>query len=108
MSETELPDLLHLGVAFDASSFDWALVKPHGIINRCAGPKASLSMTCGKILAHAKEKTTAFRENIGIRVCSFKIGVTSNPIIRFVEYKKKVTQPCGCFGCQIPRISSIC
>ena len=88
MREKELPDLLHLGAAFDASSFEWLLVKPHGIINLCVGPKA-LSMTCGKILAHAKQKTTAFREHIGIRVCSFKIGVSSNPIVRFVEYQKK-------------------
>lgn len=31
---------------------------------------------------------TLFRETIGIRLCVFKIGVTSNPVSRFALYKK--------------------
>lgn len=82
-------DLLTLGTTFNASSFDWTLVRAHGIVNHTMSTKASLSMTCGRILAHASEKITSFREKMGIRVCSFKIGVTTNPIVRFPHYQSK-------------------
>lgn len=49
---------------------------------------AAERMTAGKLLAHSKDKVTAFREKIGIRVCVFKIGATANPIARFPSYLK--------------------
>ena len=44
--------------------------------------------TCGKILAHAKKQIQAFREQVGLRVCVFKVGITCNPIQRFVSYRE--------------------
>lgn len=44
--------------------------------------------TCGKILAHSRQKVTAFREYLGINVAVFKIGVTGNPAQRFEQYLK--------------------
>ena len=46
-------------------------------------------MCCGKILGHAKEQASALREKIGIRLCCFKIGVTTNPLDRYQSYLKK-------------------
>lgn len=43
-------------------------------------------MTCGKVLAHAKTQITAFRESVGFRLCVFKIGITSNPPLRYASY----------------------
>lgn len=31
---------------------------------------------------------SSFREKMGIRVCIFKVGVTSNPVSRYIGYKK--------------------
>ena len=42
--------------------------------------------TCGRLLAHCKEKVTAFREHQGIRLCVFKICVTADPVSRFQLY----------------------
>ena len=46
-------------------------------------------ISCGRILEHAKDLITSFREQIGVRLCCFKIGITSNPLIRFISYIKK-------------------
>lgn len=46
-------------------------------------------LTCGNILSFCKEKVTEFREKIGIRLCVFKLGVTSNPVRRYPGYLEK-------------------
>ena len=83
------PTLLHLGATFDAGSFDWDQVKGLGISNLCTRATASSSMTCGKILALATQRVVSFREKLGIKLCIFKIGVTSNPVTRFADYREK-------------------
>ena len=73
---------------FDASTYDWSRCQPLGVHNRCLRlDKKNLS--CGKILAHAKEQVSALREKVGVRLCCFKIGVTSNPLARFPLYLNK-------------------
>ena len=76
--------LTTLGEAFDGETFDWKSVQPYRLLNHCVGGRGSLS--CGKVLAHAKAQITAFRETIGVRLCVFKVGVTSNPVHRYVSY----------------------
>lgn len=44
--------------------------------------------TCGRILEHCKDKVDNFRENMNVRLCVFKIGVTADPITRFESYLK--------------------
>ena len=76
-----------LAADFDALSFPWQAVKPFGILNHCMMPRHG-KPTCGKILAHAKKQIQAFREQMGLRVCVFKVGITCNPIQRFVSYRE--------------------
>ena len=78
--------LSELGETFDSeSSFDWQLVRPYGLLNHCVRPTRAVS-SCGKLLAHARAQITAFRKSVGVRVCVFKLGVTSNPIKRYADY----------------------
>ena len=74
------------GEQFEASSFDWMCVKPFGLVYRCLRHQLEKKLCCGKVLEHAKSMVTHFREEIGIRLCCFKIGVTSNPLLRFASY----------------------
>ena len=78
--------LTRLGKTFDASTFDWRGVRQYNIRNCCVSLQAGRSMICGRILAHARNQITLFRESIGVRVCVFKIGMTSNPIQRYIPY----------------------
>lgn len=57
-----------------------------GVVDRSM-PMGS-SATAGKLLSYCKSKIICFRERIGIRLCIFKIGVTSNPVPRFEMYKE--------------------
>lgn len=45
--------------------------------------------TCGKLLAHCKDRVTVFRSKTGIRLCVFKVGVTADPTSRFKLYEEK-------------------
>ena len=58
-------------------------MKPYNLLHRCYVPD---SATSGKLLAHAKEQVSVLREKIEIRVCVFKIGITTNPPMRFCSY----------------------
>lgn len=80
--------LTPLGEQFDATSFDWQGVRRYGLRNMCVSQSGGSNPSCGKILAHARGRITAFREAMGIRVCVFKIGVTSNPVQRYISYLK--------------------
>ena len=43
--------------------------------------------TAGTVLQHCKRKAAQFRTSLGIAVCVFKIGFTSNPVFRFQKYR---------------------
>ena len=81
--------LTTLAEGFDGEKFDWQCVREYNLVNHCVLPRAGHSPTCGKILEHAVSKITAFRESIGVRLCIFKVGVTSNPLKRYVMYLKQ-------------------
>ena len=63
----------------------WDEVREFGLLNRC---NSSEGKTSGKVLTYCKDMVTSFREKMGIRVCIFKVGVTSNPVSRYIGYKK--------------------
>ena len=77
-----------LSETFGTESFRWDLVKPMGITSQI-GKIDSGKILAGKLLAHCKNKITAFREMIGVRICIFKVGVTVNPLVRFCAYMEK-------------------
>ena len=81
---TAIATLTALGDTFDGDSFDWQSVRRFQLLNHCA--TRGRPPSCGKILAHAKGQISAFRESIGVRLCVFKVGVTANPIRRYVSY----------------------
>ena len=80
--------LKELADSFDAETFDWSLTRSHGLSYRCAKEPRSGQQTCGRILSYCKDRVTSFREDIGIRLCVFKLGVTSNPIQRYIHYQQ--------------------
>ena len=45
--------------------------------------------TTGKILKHAVDQITSMREEMGVRLCIFKIGVTCHPPRRFEWYLER-------------------
>ena len=66
----------------------WEQLKACGIQNHT--PTFSLqNAIAGKVLLHAKRQIDAFREHMGVSLCVFKIGVTSNPAERFLSYSVK-------------------
>ena len=77
------------GDAFSATSFEWAHVKHRGLENHCLRAQLNRELSCGKILFPAKDQLTNFRENIGVRLGCFKLGITSNPLVRSISYLKK-------------------
>lgn len=70
---------------FDPSDFDWNLVKPMGLLN-CCPERTKINPTCGKILSRCKNKIASFKEYIGVGLCVFKIGVSANPVMRYITY----------------------
>ena len=72
---------------FDSVSFDWNRVKGLGLLKRCVPTDSH--RTCGKLLSFCIDQVTSFREKIGIKLCVFKIGVTSNPVVRYKSYVEK-------------------
>ena len=65
-------------------------MKTLGVRNCCLRlQQQDKTLSCGKILAHAKEQVSLFREKVGVRLCCFKIGVTANPLTRFAHYLSK-------------------
>lgn len=73
---------------FNPETFDWQNAKEIGLYNHCI-PKSPRPPTCGKLLSHCMGKVTSFRERVGIRLCIFKIGVSSNPINRYQLYREQ-------------------
>ena len=81
-----LTELESFGHKFQAETFNWKLVRGYGLLNHCLAPPKVGMATCGKVLSHAKQQVTSFRETMGVQLCVFKVGVTANPILRFVSY----------------------
>jgi len=52
-------------------------------------PVQGSSPTCGKILQHATKQVELFRKTMGSNICVFKVGVTSDPAVRFLDYRAK-------------------
>ena len=73
---------------FDLQTLDWRKANEMGIYNHSMS-KHGPSPTCGKLLGHCKDKVASFREKMGVRICIFKLGVTTNPMSRFELYKEK-------------------
>lgn len=68
---------------FDPCTFEWKLVQPMGLLNVC--PTAS-NPTCGKILSRCKNQISCFKTKIGNGICVFKIGVSANPVMRYISF----------------------
>ena len=68
--------------------FSWELLQHCCIYNR-ALRNIFPRPTCGKILAHAKRQIVSFREQLGVGVSVFEIGVTACPPQRFRDYWAK-------------------
>ena len=81
--------LRHAGEA-DPFCIPWEALKPLGLRDRRMRPRLKQSRpNCGKVLLHAKLQSQCFRENHGVSLCCFKIGVTANPCIRYVDYLQR-------------------
>lgn len=63
----------------------WDKLKLCSLHDRTLRSQAA-STTCGRILLHSQRQIDAFRERIGISVTVFKIGVTSSPMERYMDY----------------------
>ena len=72
----------------DPSVIDWERLKPFGLLNRLMNLQPR-EPTSGRKLGHCLQQVTSFREVMGLSVCVFKIGVTSNPMVRYVDYLQK-------------------
>ena len=81
-------ELMTLSKIFKTESFHWDLVQSLGLISRLGKTNPGVT-TAGKLLAHCKDQITVFREKIGVRICIFKIGVTTNPLLRFSTYMEQ-------------------
>ena len=83
--ETLLEDL---GLRFDPDSIPWDKLKAFGLFSRIM-PSMTPSPTAGKVLQYARQQVMTFRASMGLQVCVFKVGVTSNPIVRYRDYVSK-------------------
>ena len=97
--------LARVGGTFTAEGFDWQPLKSVGLLYHC---QRSEKMLCGKLLRHCKNQVSSLREQIGIRICCFKIGITSNPPLRFASYMEKNTTVCGSLRYPTVLIESTC
>ena len=80
--------LQELAVEFDAAVIPWPELQPLGVVNRIMKPRRP-KPTAGAVLSYVRQQVVAFRESLGLTVCVFKIGVTMNPLCRFLDYKSR-------------------
>ena len=81
-TRTSLEDL---AANVDPDRIPWHDVRSYGIVNRLMPLRAQRPCS-GRILAYTTQQVHAFREKMGLQVCVFKIGVTGNPVSRYVQY----------------------
>lgn len=80
----------YLADNFQAETFDWTCVRQFGIFNHCLKRQSeNKNILACTLLSHCKDEVTNFRERMGIRLCCFKVGMTSNPVKRFIMYQAK-------------------
>ena len=72
----------------DPAMIPWRELRVFGLINQMH-PEIGPRSTSGRILQHCKQMVTSFREAMGITLTCFKIGVTCNPVPRFLLYRSK-------------------
>ena len=59
-------------------------MKPQGLLHKSL-PYGG-NPTCGKILSYATEQVECMIKQVGKGLCVFKIGVTTNPLLRYPSY----------------------
>ena len=59
-------------------------MKPQGLLHKSL-PYGG-NPTCGKILLYAKEQVECMIKQVGKGLCIFKIGITTNPLMRYPSY----------------------
>ena len=69
----------------------WQDLREFGILNRIMKPRRPKA-SAGVVLAYSKQQVVSFREHLRLSVCVFKIGVTANPICRFLDYRSKIQE----------------
>lgn len=84
--DATIKELDLFGEEFDASQFEWERVKSFGLLNKCLPPKQACHVTCGRLLGFARDRVNSFRAKVGAQLCVFKVGVTTNPIVRYKAY----------------------
>ena len=77
-----------LAAEINPSRIPWSLLRSFGLVNRQM-PLQPRSPSSGRILAHAHQQVTSFREHLGVSLCVFKVGVTASPVPRYVSYRGK-------------------
>ena len=77
-----------LAIDFDPGAIPWKELQPWGVVNRIMKPRRP-KPNAGAVLAYARQQIVSFRESMGLTVCVFKIGVTANPVCRFLDYKSR-------------------
>ena len=65
------------------------MFEDHGISIAYLPCSQRLKATAGTILKRCSTKVECFRNRMGRTVCIFKIGLSSNPLIRFEDYKER-------------------
>ena len=88
MPAEDLRSLECLAAEFDPAEIPWPDLRKHNLLNKMdcrLGGRA----TSGRILQHCKRMVSALRENMGITLTVFKIGVTNNPVSRYLLYRAK-------------------
>ena len=61
------------------------LTRVEGIAIKYIDP-CKRSPSAGTVLQHCKNRVHVFRSRIGCNVCVFKLGFTTNPLVRFQSY----------------------
>ena len=81
--------LKRLLVQYDGGDkIPWRCLREYGLINRLMPVKRGQGSS-GRILAHCKQMVSSFRESMGLSLTVFKIGVTAEPVSRFLLYLPK-------------------
>ena len=77
-----------IAAELDPSAIPWDRLRSFGLVNRLMRMQPQQPFS-GRILAHATQQVTSFREHMGISLCVFKVGVTANPPCRYLQYMAK-------------------
>ena len=87
-TKDNLDKVTDVAVSRKHETLDWQNAQSSGVYNHCL-PRTFSLPTCGRLLAHCKDKVNAFREKMGVKLTIFKIGCTACPVTRFDMYRKQ-------------------